>query len=427
MLANTRRVSAYVVYLILAFVYGLAFTTIVTVSSLYQLEVARLNPLQLVLVGTALETVCFICQVPTGVLADLYSRRLSLIVGVLLVGVAFIWEGLFPNFAAILIAMILYGIGATFMSGAEEAWITDELGEANIGHTFVRGTQLSQIGGILGAVLSVSLASLRLSIPIIVGGGMIVLLGILLLLIMPERGFQRAPKEAGESQSWRGLSDIFLSGLRTAWRSPMLLLILGVGLFYGLSSEGFDRLWTPHMQLDFHLPALGPFQPVVWFGIISIVGDLLVLGVSEGVRRRFDINHQRTVIRLLIALNILGVLGLLVFAFTSNFLLAIVTVWSIGVFRGVQYPLSTTWLTQNTTARTRATLISFNGQMDALGQIAGGPPVGYLGTIFSLRVALAAVSAILAPPLLLYTIALRKMRGGPSTAVADEDEPVSIP
>ncbi|HEY4384600.1 MAG TPA: hypothetical protein VGN34_09025 [Ktedonobacteraceae bacterium] len=49
--------------------------------------------------------------------------------------------------------------------------------------------------------------------------------------------------------------------------------------------------------------------------------------------------------------------------------------------------------------------------MDAIGQIAGGPPVGYLGTIFSLRIALAAISAILAPVLLLYAAALRQARG----------------
>lgn len=58
----------------------------------------------------------------------------------------------------------------------------------------------------------------------------------------------------------------------------------------------------------------------------------------------------------------------------------------------------------------RATVISLDGQMDAIGQIAGGPPVGYLGTLFSLRIAVAAVSAILAPVLLLYLAALRRVK-----------------
>jgi len=76
MLANTRRFNAYSVYLTFSFAYGLASMTIFTTNLFYQLEVAKLNPLQLVLVGTVLEVSCFICQVPTGVLADLYSLSL---------------------------------------------------------------------------------------------------------------------------------------------------------------------------------------------------------------------------------------------------------------------------------------------------------------------------------------------------------------
>src|SRR5690242_16555554 len=119
MLAHTRRLSVYSVYLILEGQYGLAFTVTTTDNLPYKLEIAKLNPLQLVLVGTVLEVVCFLCQVPTGVLADLYSRRLSVVVGIVLTGLGFILEGSIPNFWAIAGGMIFYGIGATFVSGAE--------------------------------------------------------------------------------------------------------------------------------------------------------------------------------------------------------------------------------------------------------------------------------------------------------------------
>ena len=39
-------------------------------------------PLQLVLVGTTLELACFLFEIPTGIVADLYSRRLSVVIGV---------------------------------------------------------------------------------------------------------------------------------------------------------------------------------------------------------------------------------------------------------------------------------------------------------------------------------------------------------
>ena len=49
--------------------------------------------------------------------------------------------------------------------------------------------------------------------------------------------------------------------------------------------------------------------------------------------------------------------------------------------------------------------------MDAFGQIVGGPPVGYIGTAFSIRAALLASSALLLPVLLLYAYAALKTRG----------------
>src|SRR5207302_8329066 len=98
MLTQKSRFSAYSIYLIFSGLFALSFSTIVTVNLVYQVEVAHLNPLQLVLVGTTLEIVAFLCQVPTGVLADLYSRRLSVILGVFVFGLGFILEGSFPRF-----------------------------------------------------------------------------------------------------------------------------------------------------------------------------------------------------------------------------------------------------------------------------------------------------------------------------------------
>jgi DHA3 family tetracycline resistance protein-like MFS transporter len=105
----------------LRFFSSLFFAAIVTVNLVYQATVVGLNPLQLVLVGTLLETVCFVFEVPTGIVADLYSRKLSVIIGVLLIGLGFTLEGLIPAFWAVMLAQIVWGIGSTFVSGAREA------------------------------------------------------------------------------------------------------------------------------------------------------------------------------------------------------------------------------------------------------------------------------------------------------------------
>ncbi len=415
---NKRRLSASTVYLIFSGANALFFATIVTVNLVYQVEVARLNPLQLVLVGTALEIVCFLCQVPTGVLADVYSRRLSVILGVFLVGAGFILEGSIPRFESIMLAQMLFGIGATFTDGAEQAWITDEVGELKVGPIFMRSTQVGLLGGFLGALLSVGLASIRLNLPLIVGGALYVLLAVFLLRFMPENGFRRAPK--GERQSWREMGRTFVSGLRLIRGRPVLMTILGIELFYGLSSEGFDRLSRAHLLANFAFPTLGQLQPVVWFGIFSIVGTILTLGATEVVRRRVDTNKQRVVVRALFIMNVLNIVSVLVFALAGNFFLAVAAFLLYGVLRGVGHPIFMTWLAQNTDAKVRATVISTSGQMNALGQIVGGPPVGYIGTAISLRAAMVSVSVILSPVLLLLAYAFRK--GKAQVVPADKEE-----
>src|SRR5713101_945077 len=201
MLVHTSKLSAYTVYLIYSGITSLSFSLIFTVNLVYQVEVARLNPLQLVLVGTVLECVAFVCQVPTGILADIYSRRLAVILGILLFGLAFVIEGSFPRFDVILVSQILFGIGATLSDGAEQAWITDEVGEMRIGHVFLRSTQVGLLAGLLGAIISVGFASIRINLPIVIGGVLAIGVAGFLLLFMPENNFH--PISKTERHTWR--------------------------------------------------------------------------------------------------------------------------------------------------------------------------------------------------------------------------------
>ncbi len=340
MLLHKSKLSAYTVYLIFSGVTSLSGSLISTVNMVYQVETARLNPLQLVLVGTVLEFVAFVCQVPTGVLADIYSRRLAVILGTLLFGMAFVLEGSFPRFDVILVSQILFGIGATLSDGAEQAWITDEVGEMRIGHVFLRSTQVGLLAGLLGAIISVGLASIRINIPIVIGGALSIGVAGFLLLFMPENNFH--PISKAERRTWRDMGNTFRSGLHVVRGRPILITILLIALFYGLYSE--------------------------------------------------------------------GIVCLLVFALAGNFFLAVAAVLLFKVFRTVNDPVYTTWLTQNIEAKVRATVISMRGQVDAFGQIVGGPPVGYIGTTFSIQTALLASCALLSPVLFLYAYAARKAR-----------------
>jgi MFS transporter, DHA3 family, tetracycline resistance protein len=167
--ADRLRVSASRVYLLFGAWGGFAWSLISAAYALYYITVAHLDPLQLVLVGTALETSYFIWEIPTGVLADTFSRRLSVIAGTGIIGIAWMGQGLVPFFVAIAGFEILRGLGEAFTHGATEAWVAGEVGDNALDALFLRETQLTQVAGFVGLPVGVLLATFDLRIPIVLG------------------------------------------------------------------------------------------------------------------------------------------------------------------------------------------------------------------------------------------------------------------
>ena len=405
MLNFRRLVRPASLYFTISAVGGFIWVLIVTFNLVFQVQTVGLNPLQLVLVGTVLETTALVAEVPTGLVADVYSRRLSVIVGYALTGLGFMLSA-FPNYGVILLAQVVWGTGATFVSGAEEAWIADEVGADQAGPLYLRGTQLHKLGALAGIGLSVALAGVQLNLPIFIGGALYMLLAMVLFVVMPETGFQ--PARPSGHQAWQALRDTASRSLRTVRLRPALVTILAASVFFGMASEGYDRLRDAHILTNFVLPELGPLQPIVWFGIISAGGMLIAILSTEVARRRVDTESQPSVARALAGIAILLVLGVLIFAQTTSFWIALIALWILQGLRGVESPLRIAWINQNVDSNVRATVISMSAQADAFGQIAGGPVVGAIGLARSIRAALTTSALVLLPALGLYARALKR-------------------
>lgn len=399
-----KRIDAYHVYLILEGAGAFLFSMIFAASSIYQVTLAGLSPLQLVLVGTVLELSILLFEVPTGIVADMHSRRLSIIIGYVLIGAGFLLEGSLPFFLPIILGQILWGVGYTFTSGATQAWISDEIGELRANRAFLRANQLGQATALLGLGAGALIGSLRISLPIQVGGGSILALAVILALMMPENGFQ--PAARNERHSWQVFRSTFTDGIAAIRRRPALLDILLIGLFFGLYSEGFDRLWTKLILDNFTFPAL--FQPVVWLGGLRAVGMLFSMAVTEIAARRTDTASHKSIARALTGMTIFLIAGLLGFAQAHWLFWIVVAYWVIYVSRNLISPLYTAWVNQKLDSSVRATVLSMSSQVDAIGQVAGGPLVGLIGNLAGVRAAITISSLSLSPILLLFNRTLRR-------------------
>jgi len=412
-------ISAKKIYFTLSFSMGCLFALIFTLNSVYHVITVGLNPLQLVLVGTALEIAIFVFEVPTGVVADAYSRRLSVIIGMFVLGLGFILEGAWPIFGAVLAAQLVWGMGYTFVSGAQNAWIADEEGAENAGPIYLRGSQFEQIGGLLGIPIGVWLGSQSLNFPLLAGGALYIVLGLFLVLFMPEKNFSPLPRE--ERSSWRAMGNTFREGVQLIRSRRILLLVLVSMAFLGLYSEGFDRLWAAHLLENFTFPAiplLGEMSIEIWFGILWAGCMLLTLATTQVAKRTLADRPPASLLRVLQIIYGVIVLGLLALALSGHVVIAVVAYLVVDALRNTAYPLEMDWLNQHIDSNVRATVLSMTSQTDALGQMVGGPIVGAIGQRFSLRAALTVSGVILSPVVFLYG-RVRKIQLSDMTKVKD--------
>jgi DHA3 family tetracycline resistance protein-like MFS transporter len=123
-------------------------------------------------------------------------------------------------------------------------------------------------------------------------------------------------------------------------------------------------------------------------------------------------NPGKPVITLYVmTINRIVVIGsLILFAFTRNFPLAVGLLCLISVMRSINNPYYTAWVNMHLSSDVRATVLSMSSQVDALGQIVGGPVLGLVGNLWGIPAALVGSAALLSPVLGLFARAFTRER-----------------
>ena len=425
---HRREISPYGLYLVLecgmSFLLGITYATIMV----YWVTSGRLNPLQLLLLGTVLELSYFLLQLPTGVLADLVSRRLCVLAGLFIIGLALVMQGLSPSFANLLAAQLVLGLGAALNNGAQEAWIADELAEGQMTGVYMRATQLGLIGTIAGSLLSGVIALAGLNMPLLIGGALICLLAVVAAFVMPERNFRRPAASAGSlaiggitRRAAGMLSEQTRSARRAILAVPGLLLLFGMTLFVGLWSESFDRLWGAFLLRDIRFPQLAALRPAMWFSLLACGVALLALGSTEVAKRRTARLGPDSIVGALLVVTLAIGAAAVVMATAHSFAVAVAAYLAVSVLRPVFDPLMSGWIVGRIEPSVRATALSARDMFDSGGQIVGGPAIGAIGTLASIRAALLAGAAALAPAAACLIAASRRIRPRMAGTAADAD------
>jgi MFS family permease len=377
-----------------------------TVAPIYFVLEMDMSPLELILAGTAFEVAYFLFEVPTGVVADTYGRRLSVIIAQLVMGAGFIVTGAVDSVAVILVAQALIGFGWTFKSGAIDAWLADEIGQERLGGAYQRGAQAARVAGLIAIGAAVGLAIVDLRLPIVLGGVVLLALGASLVVAMPETNFR--PVGRADVTTARSMVGTARHGAGLIRSNAVLRLIVAITFLRGVSDEGFDRLWEAHLLIDVGVPDFAGLDAVLWFGVLNAAAMVLLIIVAQPLVTRFERLSMAGMARLLLGLDLALAGAMVAFALAGGFAMAVAAFLAVRVAYSLEVPVYMAWLNGNIReSAARATVISMTNVSHSVGESGGGPMVGLVGNLFGIRAALTTSAVVLTSAVPLYARAIR--------------------
>ena len=362
------------------------------VTSIYLVADADLSPSQLVLIGVAQGVVALVFEVPAGVVADTLSRKWSLVVSHVLMGSAMIATGLVTDFGALVATQMLWGLSWTFASGADVAWITDELDEpGRISVVLMRSGRAQLTGAAAGLLAIGALASLlQRSTAMVLAGAAMLLLGLHVVFRFREQLF--VPTRA---RRWSASWSILVRGSTLVRSSRAILFMFAATFLVNGAGDASGRLQARRL-VDIGLPS----DPVVWFTALGVL-TLLVGAAALRVMER-HIEGVRTGLRGYMIACAAGAVGLIVLAGAPEEVSASAAVLLVaGIAKPLTRTIGTIWVNRQTSGDVRATVHSFLAQAEYVGEIACGLAIAVVARFAGLSPALMTCGALFAVAILL--------------------------
>ena len=392
----------------------------------------RLSPLRLALLGTALVLTVLVAETPTGVLADLCGRKACVVASYAVMGAGMALMAVSPAFVSMMAAQALWAAGWTLQSGAATAWVTDELarpsppptggrvpgrvpveaaGEiggqggpaepagdttgAGLDQLIVRHATWRSVGTMAGIAVTAAAGTWSLRGAMVLMGALSVTFAAYLAFTMTEAGFTREVRSRMTTGgAWREAVTIWRLGAGLALRRRTLLAVVSAAAITGFAGEAIERLDTLRL-VELGLPDYDGGEAVLFFGVAWFVMAALSIPVMIWLRRRLASRDTPRDARLLARLLVVAGAGALALAISPVFALALAGWTILAVAYETTYPLAEAMANREATSGVRATVISFLGQAEALGQIIGGVTLGLVAQFVSLPVALAVAAGLL--------------------------------
>ncbi|WP_104061386.1 MFS transporter [Arthrobacter sp. 4R501] len=415
--AAARRIQR--IYLTLTLGNTLAASFIWGINTLFLLD-AGLSNLEAFAANAFFTAGMVLFEVPTGVIADSWGRRVSFLLGTVTLAVStylyyLLWQISAPFWSWAVVSVLL-GLGFTFFSGAVEAWLVDALHFSgyygDLETVFGRGQMVSGFAMLVGSAAGGVIAQVTdLGVPFLVRVGVLVAMFSVAFLLMRDVGFtpERSPHPLKATRAV--LTASIESGLKNP---PVRYVMLSAPFSAGIGFYVFYALQPYLLELfgDPRAYSVAGLAAAVMAGA-QILGGWLAPTVRRRVRRRTTV---------LVVSSSVGALILVALGFTRVFWVALVlmVLWALVSAAGT--PVRQAYLNDMIASKQRATVLSFDSLMGSSGGIVVQPLMGRAADVYGypLSLAISGVIELFAVPFLL---ASRRRRSPADTATTEAGAP----
>jgi len=323
-------------------------------------------------------------EVPTGMVADRFGKRASLLFGEAAIVAGFVLYGLGHSFGAFLLAEVVLALGAALISGADTSLLYDSLKELGREDEYTRisgrNSAIQQVGFAAATLLGGFLGTWSLRATLWAS-----MIGPALALVIA-LGFSEIQRPK-RSTTLRGAATDYLTLLGASWRfiTKHKLVRWQMALLATLAGSASWLFWLyqPYMEWA--------GTPLWAFGVVFMLFNLWAAGASRMAHR---VNRHLSANGTIATLMILQLLPLPLLAW-------FVGPWSIffalahQTTRGVARPIIHARILRYTYADKRATVLSMSTLSARLFFAATAPMVGFVSERTTMPETLAFMGVVL--------------------------------
>ena len=337
-----------------------------------------------------------LCEFPSGYLADRVGYRMSLLVGAVLWCAGWLAYAWAASFGAVVVAEVILGAGAAFISGADRALLWTSLAAAGRGGEYTRWEgrvrAAAQTSEAMSAAAGGWLYAINPRLPFWLQVP-VAALGLTSIFALEE-----APRpRSGGHRSHLGRAWHIVRF--TLWGHPRLRAAMALAVALGLSSFVMVWLIQPYMQ------ARG--VSVSWFGPLWAAAHLWLAGVSLASARVVDALGVRATLFGCCLLVPLGYAGLA----------ATTSAWGVAFYlcfmtlRGLQGPILARVMQEDAPAEDRASVLSLAALLFRLSFVLAGPSIGALVDRLGMDAAFAVLAVFFTAAALIAWLVFVRARG----------------